>query len=201
MKKLILIFFVFHYSFSFAQFQSDDTHFLGKFSYGTVGAERYNNYSLQMELFLGDYFSVNYNFDLSYDTDNVRRLHTPLGLIGGPPLIIYGLLSSNSSSNVFGYGKGGAVLGLLLLIAPDGFGLHIPIRDKVDISPYANILGLDFIRDRNTNEHWIKYSASFGTRITYLHKSGVTLSVFAEGRKAVRFDWMKGIGFGVGYYF
>lgn len=200
MRNFLTIIFLFSITFSFAQFQSDDTHIMGKFSYGTSGAARYNSYGLQMDLFLEDFVSVNYNFDLTYGTDNKRYFHTPLGLIGGPPLIIFGLLSSDST-NAFSLGKGGAVLGLLLLILPDGAALHIPIRDKVDISPYANVLGLDFIKDRNTNEKWIKYSLSLGARFTYLHKSGVTLSLYGEYRKPARFPWMKGIGLSVGYRF
>lgn len=158
-----------------------------------------------MDLFLTDNISVNYNFDLSYSTDNVRYFHTPLGLIGGPPLIVLGLLSGDGSSggdsSSLNLGKGGAVLGLLLLVAPDGIAAHIPIGSHVDIAPYANVLGLDFIRDRNTDQKWIKYSASFGMQVTFLHKTDFTMSLYGEVRKAAKFDWMKGIGFSVGYHF
>jgi hypothetical protein len=200
MKPLFTLLLLLSVNCTFGQFQSEETHISGKFSYGSTDSSRYNSYGLQIDLFVEDFFSVNYNFDLTYDTDNIRYFHTPLGLIGGPPLIIFGLLSSDST-NAFNFGKGGAVLGLLLLILPDGAALHIPIRDKVDISPYANVLGLDFIRDRNSNEKWIKYSLSLGARITYLHKSGVTISFFGEYRKPARFSWMKGIGISAGFRF
>jgi len=200
MRAILILFFIGQISVGFSQFQSDETHIMGKFSYGDSGPAFYNTYGLQLDLFLDDHFSVNYNFDLTYTTDNKRFFHTPLGLIGGPPLIIIGLLSSDSTS-AFNFGKGGAVLGILLLILPDGAALHLPIRDKVDISPYANVLGLDFIKDRNTNEKWIKYSLSFGARVSYLHKSGVTLSLYGEYRKSARFPWMKGIGLSAGFRF
>jgi len=167
-----------------------------------MGPARYQNYSVQMELFLTDFISANYQFDLAYRSDNYRHFHTPLGLIGGPPLIIIGLLSpASDTTSEFSLGKGGALLGLLLLIAPDGFALHAPIGSHIDISPYGNFLGLDFIRNRTTNEKWIKYAGSYGIKISYLHKSNFTLSVFGERRKAARFPWMSGIGFGMGYYF
>jgi hypothetical protein len=204
MKRMRKIFFVLCCFFSLAtnaQFQSGDTHITGKFSYGTWGTERYNLYAIQGDLFLNDYFSVNYNFDLTYTTNKHRYFHTPLGLIGGPPLIFIGLLSPDDSTSSFNFGKGGAVLGLLLLILPDGAAAHIPIGSNVDISPYANFLGLDFIKNKNTNESWIKYSAAFGLQVTFLHKSDFTMSLYGEVRKAVKFDWMKGIGFSVGYHF
>jgi hypothetical protein len=202
MRQIISIIAILFTLSSQAQFMHDDTHFSFKYSYGTIGPARYNCYSLNAELFLTNGISANYNFDLTYRSDNVRHLHVPLGLIGGPPLIILGLLSSNSAnSGPFGLGKGGALLGLVLLILPDGIGFHIPIRDKLDISPYANFLGLDFIRNRTTGDHDIKYAASFGSKLTFLTKNQVTLSVFAEARKPARIPWFYGIGFGVGYYF
>lgn len=201
-RFLIITIAILSAGFGKAQFRSDDTQFSAKYSYGTVGPARYSSYSLCAELFLGDHFSANYNFDLSYSTDGIRNLHTPLGLIAGPPLIALGMITSRNETenSPFYLGKGGILLGFILLVAPDGFGIHIPIRNHVDISPYANVLGLDFIRDRNNGDHWIKYSCSFGGKISFLYK-GFSAFVFAEARKPARFEWMKGIGFGVGYYF
>ncbi len=202
MRSILLVLLLILQIGSSAQFRSDDTQFSAKYGFGRVGQARYSNYSLCAELFLGDHFSANYNFDLSYSTDGIRNLHTPLGLIAGPPLIALGMITSRNETenSPFYLGKGGILLGFILLVAPDGFGIHIPIRNHVDISPYANILGLDFIRDRNNGDHWIKYSCSFGGKISVL-QDNFSAFVFAEARKPAKFEWMRGIGFGVGYYF
>jgi hypothetical protein len=187
-----------------AQLTEGDGHVFLKYSYGAVDSARYHNYSVSGEFFLNPYIGLNYNFDLMFRNDNIRQFHSSVGALVGPPLIVIGLISAASNSNntddsQFNLGALGALLGVLILIAPDGVSFHIPVSYKWDISPYANLLGIDFVRNKNTNHNTFKYAMSFGCKTTYLTYSHFTLNAFAETRKVAGMGWSFGGGFGIGY--
>ncbi|MFT5779900.1 MAG: hypothetical protein ACI837_002859 [Crocinitomicaceae bacterium] len=166
-------------------------------SIGTQDTTTYSCFSIQPEIFLGKYVGLKWNFDLHKRNDNVRQLHGPMGLIGGPLLMLWGLQRGSDGDSTTKMGAG-IIGGLLLLALPDGISFHAPIGNSWDISPYANVLGIDFIKNLDTDQSCIRYACSFGTEFTYLLKDRVTLSLFAETRKAGGFPWAFGGGFGLG---
>ena len=187
-----------------AQLTYGDGHIFAKYSYGIVDSARYNNYSVSGEFFLNEYIGLNYNFDLMFRNDNIRQFHSSVGALVGPPLILIGVISAASNSNdtddsEFNLGALGAVLGVLILVAPDGVCFHIPVSYKWDISPYANVLGIDFVWNKNTKHNNFKYAMSFGCKTTYLTYSNFTLNAFVETRKVAGMGWSFGGGFGIGY--
>jgi hypothetical protein len=187
-----------------AQLTEGDGHVFVKYSYGGVDSARYHNYSVSGEYFVNPYIGLNYNFDLMFRNDNIRQFHSSVGALAGPPLILIGVISaasnsSNTDNSQFNLGALGALLGVLILIAPDGVSFHIPVSYKWDISPYANVLGIDYVRNKNTNHNTFKYAMSFGCKTTYLTYSHFTLNAFVETRKVATMGWSFGGGFGIGF--
>lgn len=179
-----------------AQLTSHDANLSLKYSLGKVDSAQYNNFGFQAEFFVNKYIGLNYNFDFIYRNDNFRQHHTPLGLIGGPILIGLGVTKMIDGDSTT---RGGmAIVGLLVLVVPDGVSFHIPVNPSWDISPYANLVGIDFIKNRETNEKSIKYAMSFGSKFTYTANNFITFSAFAETRKTASVPWALGAGVGVG---
>jgi hypothetical protein len=171
----------------------------GKYSYGFNSATTYNNYGLTGELIVHRHFGLNYNFDFVDRSDDYRQIHTPMGIVGGPLIIAAGLANLFDGDSTSSGGL--ALVGIVLFFLPEGVSFHQNIGYRWDISPYANILGIDFIKNRATDESWIKYACSFGIRGTYVLKNRITFSPFVETRKTAGVPWGFGAGFGIGVLF
>jgi hypothetical protein len=183
---------------SFSQLTENKFHFLAKYGIGKVATANYSTVSLAGEWFVHPNIGLNYSFEWMERSDNIRQIHTPMGIVGGPILIVGSFLSSGGDTTRSGIG---AALGILLLVLPDGVSFHLPASYKWDISPYANILGLDFIRDRNMARSYLKYACSFGLKSTYGLTEKIKLTAFLETRQAARFGWSFGGGIGLGMVF
>jgi hypothetical protein len=188
--------------FSSAQLtESYEGHVFAKYSYGIVDSANYHNYSVSGEYFVSPYIGLNYNFDLMFRSDQLRQFHTSIGALAGPPLIAIGVVSAVSNGDNdsdFNAGPLGILLGILILVAPDGVSFHVPIRYKWDISPYANVLGLDYVRDKGKDDSYFKYAMSVGLKTTYLAAGRFSLNTFVETRKVAGMGWSFGGGFGLG---
>jgi len=123
-----------------------------------------------------------------------------MGVVGGPILIADGFanLFSVNSTNSSGFG---IVVGIFLLALPDGVTFHIPLAYKWDLGVNANVLGIDFVKDRYSSSSWIKYACSFGAKGTYSIKDYMTASIFIETRKTAGYEWGIGGGAGLGFCF
>jgi hypothetical protein len=183
-------------SMTFAQLNDHKFNVYGKYSVGRVQNTLYSNYSLDGEILLKK-VGLNYNFDYLVRRDSIRQFHATMGIIGAPILFGIGILNSVDSDTT-STGAFGILGGILLLVLPDGLSYHISPRYNWDIAPYANILGLDFIRDRKTGYKGVKYACSFGLRATYLWRDLMTLSAFVETRQAAGYGWGFGGGVGLG---
>jgi len=176
-------------------------HIFAKYSYGIVDSANYHNYSVSGEYFVNPYIGLNYNFDLIFRNDGIRQFHTSMGALAGPPIILFGIFSASKNNNndsQFNLGTLGIALGILLLAAPDGVSFHIPLSYRWDISPYANVLGLDYRWSKLTNNHAFKYAMSYGVKATYIARDRFTLNTFVETRKVAGMGWSFGGGFGLG---
>lgn len=147
------------------------------------------------------YIGLNYNLDLMYRNDQYRHIHAPMGLSGGPILIYSSVVRWLNDDQVGENNSLGFFLGLLMLALPDGVSGHFSPSYKWDISPYANVLGLDFIKNRENGQTSVKYACSFGARVHYSVLDHLTVSGFLETRKAAGHPWGIGGGFGIGYAF
>jgi hypothetical protein len=200
MKSTVLILLFTSLTFeSVAQLTDHKFHLYGRAGIGSVQSVMYNSYSLNAEFMFKNKFGINYNFDYLTRQDNLRNIHLTMGMLGAPVLFGVGLGNSfdgdTTSSGAFGI-----IGGLVLLALPDGVSYHISPKYGWDISPYANILGLDFIKNRVTDEEYLKYACSFGVKSSYLIDR-FTVTGFVETRQAAGFGWSIGGGVGIGAVF
>ena len=201
---VFILFFIFNLT---SQITNYRWHTYGKFSGGIIDTSNYFNGGLSAEFLLFKKWGLNYNLEFQHRTDKFNHLHGSIGSVGGPVIFGIGLVAGLANSvdgdttNNSGIGVGGMLLGLVVLIIPDGVSYHIPIGYKWDISPYANFLGFDWIRNRKINYNEFKYACSVGIRGTYVLKDRFTLSCFLESRKSAPTCWGLGGGIGMGYLF
>jgi hypothetical protein len=165
-----------------AQYTSNRFYINAKYGYGAFTTKDFHVFGLTANWVVHDKVSVNYQFEYLNRNDDVRHIHTPLGLIGGPILLLAGLANAADGDTTTS-GGGTAFLGLLAFVLPDGASFHQNIGFRGDISPYANILGIDFIKDRESGYKSIKYSCSLGVKLTYILAEKMAISGFIEARK------------------
>ena len=185
---------------SFSQLTQKSFRIEGNGIFGTYGSNGYAGGQLGARWLVGDRVGLRYNFDLLYRGNTHRHVHTPMGLVGGPILIALGLNRSLDSDSTTG-GGWSILSGILLLALPEGISFHQALGDRFEVSPYANILGIDFIRNRDTGDSNVKYACSFGGQITARLFSNLTAQAFVETRKAAGVPWGLGAGFGLGWVF
>lgn len=178
----LLLFFVVKGMDSKAQYTSNRFYVNAKYGYGAFTTRDFHMFGLTANWVVHDRFSVNYQFEYLNRNDDVRHIHTPLGLIGGPILLLAGLANAADGDTTTS-GGGTAFLGLLAFVLPDGASFHQNIGYRGDLSPYANILGIDFIKDRDSGYKSIKYSCSLGVKLTYILAEKMAVSGFIEARK------------------
>jgi hypothetical protein len=178
-----------------------------KSSFGFMDTSTYQNYGITGEYLFNNRIGLVYNFEYQNRSDKFKHIHASVGSLAGPPLLLIGLLSgiSNadevSSGSVFSLGYFGALVGLLITVLPDGVSYHIPVGYNWDISPYANVLGIDYIWNKSIGYSKWKYACSFGVKSTYWHHNNWMLQGFLETRKVASSGWGVGLGIGAAYSF
>jgi hypothetical protein len=200
--SLFVLFFLANISFSQLNQCKGNAHF--KLSAGKIDSAIYQNYSIGGEYFVHDNISLNYNFDVFLRNDKIWQLHSSAGLIAGPPLIGLGIVSwiSNSvTNNSADLGALGVVTGILLLILPEGVSFHLPYKYNWNFSTYANVLGVDFMKNNNSNKSYLRYAATFGVKTNYWNPKNYTIFSFFETRKVAGMGWSMGGGIGIGRTF
>jgi hypothetical protein len=187
---------------SFSQLTQKRGYIGLKASYGFMDTSSYQNFGITGEYLIKNRIGFIYNMEFQKRSDNFNHIHASVGTLAGPPLLIVGLLSGmsntdqTSSGSVFGLGYLGALAGLLITILPDGFSYHFPLGYNWDVSPYANVLGIDYVWNKDIGYNQWKYACSFGVKGTYWHYNNWMFQSFLETRKVASTAW--GIGFGVG---
>lgn len=169
-------------------------------SLGAIDKNLFGTYGISVEYLIKNRFGLIYNLE-GVSKKESFTLHTPLGLPAGAILMTAGVYSLfNSDSTTESSTKFGIIGGLFLLTLPDGITYHQTIGYKWDISPYANLLGLDFIFERNKLEK-LKYACSFGVKTSYLLTDKLFCYGFIESRKTGGVPWGFGMGVGIGMTF
>jgi hypothetical protein len=206
MKNFIIISsLLFVSQFTYAQLLNNNFHVYGHFGGGGVGGTNYTanqgtSYlitGLRAEILFKKGIGLNYNFDYQMRRDSITQFHSTMGVVGAPFLMGFGIYKGFDGDSTT-KGVGTFLLGLALLALPDGISMHYNPAPGWDVSPYANILGLDFIKDKRNDELYIKYACSFGVKGTYILKDRLTFTAYAETRQAASFGWGFGGGFGIG---
>jgi hypothetical protein len=198
MKLLIFILLFLSFT-SFSQLTTNKYHLYGKYSYGTIDTAVYSNYSIAFEYIFHKNFGLNYNIDFFRRNDNINQFHAPMGLLVGPLFFI--AMASNTTISTNTKIGTNLFIGLLAFALPDGISYHIPIKYHWDLSPYINLLGFDYVTNKNTNTRQFKYASSFGIKTTYWKSDNFTFTAFTETRNAFQMGWSIGGGLGVGYTF
>lgn len=182
-----------------SQIPENKLYLYSKLSTGKVDTAFYSNFSIAGEYLVRPYLGLNYNFDFMHRNDNIFQLHSTVGPIAAPIMFIAQFSNYTNIATGSTAGKLGIVL--LALLIPDGVSFHIPYQYKYDFSPYFNILGFDYIKDKNLNYKYFRYSASFGFKTSYCYSNNLTLIGFTETRKVSGMGWSLGLGVGIGYTF
>ena len=215
MKKVLLAITIFFISnFSMAQLTENRWHFYGKYSFGNLGKANYHNAGIAAEWMVFEKLGLNYNLEYLHRSDNFSHIHGSIGSVGGPIFIGLGAFSMGNRPNdpnsghitnsqiLNDFGSTATLIGLAILLMPDGISYHFPIQEKYDIAPYINFLGFDWVYHRNAIDIGdIFYGTSLGVRGTLITKDNITFNTFVETRKVAGNGWGAGIGFGVGYTF
>lgn len=203
MKGFITLLLCCNTLFAFSQLTSNKGHIWLRGGYGFSSSGNYAMYSLSGEYLLKKRIGLNYNFDFLDRSDSLYQFHSSVGSIAGPPIILFSLLidANDGINSDFDLGSLGTVLGIVMLIAPDGVSYHIPIRYHWDLAPYVNVLGLDVIRDSYLKTNKLKWATSYGLKASYWLDNGITFNTFIETRKTASLAWQFGGGLGIGYSF
>ena len=203
--RFVIVFFLIS-NYSTSQLTEKKGYIGFKTSYGFVDTSFYTNYGITGEYIFRNKIGLVYNLEYQRRTDKFNHIHASVGSLAGPPLILVGLLSGIASSNdatstgsVFGLGYLGALVGLLITVLPDGVSYHIPYGYNGDIAPYANVIGIDYIWNKNLGYSQWKYACSFGVKGTYWHHSNWMMQGFLETRKVASTGWGFGAGLGIAY--
>jgi hypothetical protein len=128
-----------------------------------LGTGNQFSHEVRVERFLTSRWSLIYSGGYSASsTGNTSDYRTPLGVTVG-----VGLFTALSCGGSPGDGF------LLCCLIPDGFATHFNFGNGFDFSPYVNLSGLNFRRDKINGDSFI-YSPSVGLRLMkYLGKSFV----------------------------
>jgi hypothetical protein len=163
-----------------------------EYAKGMWDDELFNQYSLNLGVRVHDYVGLTWNFDLIMREDGTAQWHFP----GGPVVGTFVALSVLSVGDIYGAGEL-----FLLALLPDGVTFHIPLNGSWEISPYANVLGFDYIPASRENPDQLLYSGAFGTKVIHYADNRYTSFVFVETRKMEHGEWSYGAGVGLGYLF
>ena len=198
MKIFAFIIIVFFLSVNtFTQINTNRFLISGRISGGLMQKDLYSSYGFSSEYIIKNKFGLIYNID-GFSTQKQFNLHSPMGLTGGSLLIYAGLVSLTDGDPETS-ASFGLIGGLICLILPDGISYHHNIGYKWDLSPYANLLGIDFIFNDQRKFESIDYACSFGFKTSYLLKDNLFCSGYLETRKSGELPWTLGIGGGFGF--
>lgn len=194
---LLVVSCILRYSKSYSQFENAKWEFYGKYSFGFVDKTNYSYVGFNMERQFRTNWTLNWNFEVLGRRDDIFQLHGSMGLIGGPAYMGYALKNPLWGN---GYVAGSIILGLMIMAAPDGISYHIPIAYRWDLSPYANVLGFDWVQYNEIDglSH-LMYSASAGVRCSYWITDRFFVKGFVETRKAGTLGWNFGGGLALGW--
>lgn len=143
-------------------------------------------YGLNAQYFIADRWALEYN--LSY-------VNAPYGInyfkvYGGGLVAGYGLSVSLQNISNDGY------LAFLLLsfLLPEGISYHIPVNERMTISPYLNVLTFDI------SDSFLHYSNSVGVRMNMLVREKLSIAPFMYLQLQHRARFWGGMqsGFGMG---
>jgi hypothetical protein len=199
MKQTILFLIVFTLTLNgFSQLNQKRFHVQTKVGFGTMNQLNYTQYGLTGEFITSKKVGLLYNFEQLNRGTQFKHIHTPMGLVGGPIVLVGGLAKAFDADTTT-KGSFGIIGGLLLLALPDGLTYHQNIGYHMDLAPYVNILGIDFIKNKVEDNLKIKYACSAGVKATYLLSDKFTGSVFIETRKIAGIKPGIGAGIQLGY--
>lgn len=182
---------------AYSQLNSNRFLISGRFSGGLIQKDFYSTYGLSGEYIIKNKFGLVYNID-GISSKNGFRLHSPIGLATGG-ILFYTGVKSLSDKDTEWYAKFGVIGGLILMAMPDGISYHQNIGYRWDISPYANLLGIEMTFDDNHDLDVVNYACSFGVKTSYLIKDNLFCSGYLETRKTGDYPWSLGIGGGFGF--
>ncbi len=168
-----------------------------------IATNRYNKqfgaeWGLRGELHINSHWSVLYNYNLGTLTQTNFYAHAPMSLFAVGPVTRF--LAENSFT--FSDFLGALGIGLLTACIPEGVAYHYPVAYRLDLSAYANPLGLAFIISNNPIlDGSVKYDATSGLRLTYYSPIGLHTNVHAQARFTAGYGVYPNVGFGLGYSF
>jgi hypothetical protein len=195
--SLIVVFVSLGFTKTYSQSENAKWQCYGKYSLGLVDNTNYSYFGFTVENQFKPRWTLNWNVEYQKRRDDIIQFHGSMGLIGGPAFMLWSLDNPNWSNGEIG---GSILLGLMIMAAPDGVSYHIPIGYRWDLSPYANVLGFDFVSGvLDSGKNRLLYSISAGVRCSYWFADRYFAKVFVETRKAGYLGWNYGGGLALGW--
>jgi len=116
-------------------------------------------------------------YDILFGKDYFRMpLGAPLGFWGGLQVL------SNNDTGSIKWGRG-ALVALLGIIIPEGFGYNIKLNDRLEIAPFVRPLQFESIKSNTTDEDANYAAGSIGLQLhSYLIENSLRFSPYIEGK-------------------
>ncbi len=183
------------------------------------GGEEMHATGLRFDHFVSDDVSINWSLSVGRREDgDAWHIHSPAGVVVGPPLFVVGLVRSIVGTDEYEYEYACDTLsdpgcyntyvvdssrikrfdplmlvGIIATVMPEGVALHLKPTDWLSVSPYVDPLGLDYVNSKTSDERGLHYSISAGARLNIYVNETVTFAGFAE------FKNISGVGMGTAW--
>lgn len=146
----------------------------------TYSYKTYTVFGLDGEYFLSENFALNYRFGMGRSPDGSMAFHFPISWLG------------------IAFAADAEALVLLSMI-PEGVSVHLYPNEKLEISPFVNLLGSELLMGDEQNEFNIL--AGTGVKAYFKPNDVISLSgsygISTNYRKTIFFN----AGFSVGFIF
>ena len=156
------------------------------YSFGLMGDVPYNKYNFSPELRIHPNIGLNWNFGWLKNSNDLFIFHSP-----GSSLLLWSKYGDGAQVN-----EGGALVLLILTVIPDGVTGHFAVNNNLVLSPYANFLGVDWVRDWYWPKSLTLYNMSYGLKTSYKIRDNFALSFIMETRKTEYYSWNYNLGVG-----
>jgi hypothetical protein len=141
-------------------------------------------------------YSLRPSYAISTSEITYSEFRAPIGLSIG-----VGAIGVSTCQYACGaYGNGLWELVRLSCMIPDGFAFHIPVMDKMDLSPFVNLSGIVFQWD-NMNNSRIYYSPMGGIRLIYPLGPGFVISAEQNIKRMSNGSFSTSLGGGISVVF
>lgn len=125
------------------------------FSATTLQNDRFHSYSLNplLEVGVSDHFNLRYSLGFGMRSNGKFYMHSPVTAPVGLVLFVSGLGSD---------GDFVTLLGILMLLVPEGVSFDISLSDQIELSPFIDLNSCEYFVRNDNNELDFLFSGDVG---------------------------------------